>query len=376
MTIQYDVNNTAITGINAVYKLKTTLVAAGWTVEGSSDGATFSNAAVDKWTSAGALGSGSWVRLRMPTANAVTREILIQRNASSNTSWRIGYSYAGLFTGILNGAISATVAPTATDAVSLLGGGFVSGGATYATFLPADSTYNWSCRADDAAPYGFYGVCLDTVSGTGIIMDPLVAGSYTTGDNDPYVFAVNGSTALLSVSTVGQEAGTLGTNPFSWYKKGLGGEGFVGTGLWSWNNSNSNALTTNGGVDPTDGGDVLLPCWWGRATVNAAPNGPKGSSTLLRWRTVTRNNKDTVSIATGTSREWVYVGQCALPWDGSVPGLWRTTPVMTSRPLASKTPHRALPVMRPRLHVSTPRRALPRTSTRPSRPQSRPRCTR
>src|SRR5438105_3370476 len=109
MANTYNLNQTPLTGALAFYQLIALMLAAGWTQQGSGDGATFSNAAAGPVVS-GSIGTGglnntnAWVRLRMPVVNGVTREITIQRTSASSI-WRVKYSRSGGFTG---GAPSAT----------------------------------------------------------------------------------------------------------------------------------------------------------------------------------------------------------------------------------------------------------------------------
>lgn len=81
MTYINSTNNTNITGSQAMYTLKATLVTAGWTVQNSSDGISYS-AGVDKWLSGnsganGVANGNAWVRLKQPGSG--NREFLIQR---------------------------------------------------------------------------------------------------------------------------------------------------------------------------------------------------------------------------------------------------------------------------------------------------------
>lgn len=317
MTAHWSTNNTGVTGAAAMYLLKTVLLAAGWVVMGSSDGSSFSNAGVDHWTSGAAVANtGAWVRLRMPTANGVQRELLIQRG-SLNQVWRVIYSYTSGFTGSGNGAISATVAPTAADEVAVYG--TVGGGTS--TLLPSDGTYNWSCHATDVAPFVFYGVAIDaTPGGSGLFMDALAAGSYDSGDADPFVFSAASAGSLLAGNYITYDQYTAPGYPFSWCKKGLPGEGWVQTGLWQWASGVSSIGSAGtGGVDPTTGKDVGLPAYWGRTTLNPAPNGVRGASTLFKWAMTARGVKDTLSVSGASSRELLYVDKILIPWDGSVP---------------------------------------------------------
>lgn len=204
---------TPATGDAAMRRLKTRLVAAGWTVVASGDGRSAYGASSDVITAdsgAGSLdASGAWLRLRPGSG---TRELLIIRGASV-TTWTVRYSAAG-FSG---GSPSATTAPTAADQQNLI---------SASQLLPADGGYRWLVCAEDAAPWHFWAGAIPTGGGaprTLIGLWPMRSGSYPSADTDPYAAwaaydGTNTATAarLTAVATSpgGFVSGTWRSNPF------------------------------------------------------------------------------------------------------------------------------------------------------------------
>ena len=265
----------------------------------------------DWWTTdAIADTSGSWMRIQMPTANSVLREVLFQRGTNGASSWNIRYSRtAGFITGG-----SATTVPTATDSQIVLSG--AAGGATQfgaATGLTA------LAMCDDAAPYGFSLVTNSTAaSGDGFFMDPMVTGTFDTADVDPYVFGAG--SALFTEGAMGTS--TAGSNIWGWHKKGLAGEGWVqfgAIGPYCMGGTGSSAFL---GTDAYTGYDIALGLNWARIASQSAPTGWKGSSTFLKLCMVNRTKKDTFSTTGANSRDYLVCTTGAIyltKWNGAVP---------------------------------------------------------
>ncbi len=339
------VNTSIVTGPQAMYQFKALLAGAGtntsqgsaggqgWTVTASSDGTTFNTAGsgIDYWQSGssgakGCANNNAWIAMKMALANGVNRQILIQRG-TSNVSWRIGYSYSGGFTGAGNGAISATVAPTATDGQALIGTlfGVATGSPAFANFFATDSTYGLYCAADSAAPYGAW---LATASGTqnvtALVIDPLITGTYPTADTDPYcILAISNNTNGLSSATLGSAAIISSSSIQAYLKKGLAGEGFVQMGLGQFM-INAAAIGNRDailGPNAADGNDVLLPMYYGRAASLSAPTGGKGMSSMMQCCVNTRALKDTNSVASAGAKDYLILNDIAFQWNGQVPAL-------------------------------------------------------
>lgn len=290
---------TPATGDAAMRRLKTRLVAAGWTVVASGDGRSAYGASSDVITAdsgAGSLdASGAWMRLRPGSG---TREVLIIRGASV-TTWTVRYSAAG-FSG---GSPSATTAPTATDQQTLI---------SAAQLLPANGTYRWLVCVEDAAPYHMWAGAIPTGGGaprTLVALWPMREGSYPSADPDPYVVMARyeGTNVATSVR--------LGQNS-------LCPNGFV-AGAWRntpftmlYTQSYGNAVGVLGAA--TSGEE--LPA----EILVAAPEISTGARGYVRdARSVLSN---TTATPHGThleqgSRYWVRIGDLWLPWGATPPAL-------------------------------------------------------
>ncbi len=349
MSLIWSANNTAVTGPQAMYIFKTLLAGAGsnssqgsaggggtagWTVVASSDGTTFNVAGsgIDYWQSGssgtkGCANNSAWIVLQMPTANSVLRQLLIQRGLS-NTSWRIGLSTTSGFTGAGNGAISATVAPTAADGQALIGTlfGVATGSPAFSTsFLAADSAYTFNCAADTASPYGcWFHAISGTSTATALVVDPLVTGTYPSADTDPYCYycAASSSSALQSVIDLGCGAVISSSAIQANLKYGLAGAGFVRVAAGAPFMNNASILNKNAtplGPNAASGNDVVLPFFYGRVASLTAPVGYKGVSSMLRGVPNTRALKDTLSVASSGAKDFIVVNDVAFAWNGSVP---------------------------------------------------------
>jgi hypothetical protein len=325
MTFIFDVNNGPITGDQAMFKLKTLLKTAGWTVPSSSDGLTVfpsSDGIVGNGSGAGQIGNSlSWFRIKQPTAVGLyQRELLIQRSSFGGTGWMVRYSLTG-FTG---GSPTATVPPSAADQQPwLIGLDFPT--ALYDT----DNTYRFNAGADNAPPYGFWSCCYALTSpshfasGGGLVMDPMKAGSYPPEDQDPYIMLFdNPSSGTFNYNK-------LGSIPVCYY--GLTADPPFGTNWGSCNAARmSVSVGVNGfifpqglGADPYSGKDQeceIMWCFPGQSNNTGyytSYGGLKGIGTILRWTGVQRDSGTTHSIATGTSKERLVIADVNVPWNGT-----------------------------------------------------------
>lgn len=290
---------TPATGDAAMRRLKTRLVAAGWSVIASGDGRSAYGASSDVITAdsgAGSLdASGAWMRLRPGSG---TREVLIIRGASV-TTWTVRYSAAG-FSG---GSPSATTAPTATDQQTLI---------SAAQLLPTDGSYRWLICAEDAAPWHFWAGAILTGGGaprTLVALWPMREGSYPSADPEPYVVMARyeGTNVATNIR--------LGQNS-------LGPNGFV---AGAWLNTLFTILTTQsygtavGALGAATSGEELPA-----EILVAAPAISTGARGYVRdARSVLST---TAATPHGThleqgSRYWVRVGDIWLPWGATPPAL-------------------------------------------------------
>ncbi len=265
---------TPATGDAAMRRLKTRLVAAGWSV----------------------IASGAWMRLRPGSG---TRELLIIRGASS-TTWTVRYSAAGFSGGA---PVNATTAPTAADQQNLI---------SAAQLLPADGGYRWLICAEDAAPWHFWAGAIPTVGGaprTLVGLWPMREGSYPSADPEPYVVMARyeGTNVATNVR--------LGQN-------GIGPNGFV---AGAWRNTLFTILYTQ-----SYGSAV--------GVLGAATSGEELPAEILvaaqeistGARGYVRDARSVLSTTAATphgthleqgSRYWVRIGDLWLPWGSTPPAL-------------------------------------------------------
>lgn len=288
----------------------------GTTLTGCTGGtgtmATGGTVTYDWWTTTTiAETSGAWIRMQMPVANSVNREFLFQRGTTGNTYWNIRYSYTTPFTG---GAPSTTTVPTAASSKVILDG-TAAGGSLFTDV----SGMTAMVVLDDAAPYGFALSCNGTgAQGEGIFVDPMVSGTFDSGDTDPYVMGAGAglyqSALMGSDTSTGSVQGHL--------KKGLAGEGFVTIGAICYYVMGTYTTSAYMGVDATSGNDPILDLNWGRIASVVAPRGWKGMSTFFKLALVNRNKKDTVSTNGALSRNYMYLSTTDMflvRWNGAVP---------------------------------------------------------
>ncbi|HVI42660.1 MAG TPA: hypothetical protein VM577_18570 [Anaerovoracaceae bacterium] len=314
MSFVFDVNNSTITGAQAMFKLKTLLVSAGWVVKSSGDGLSAFSSSSDIISSGSGGANGlanttAWFRIQMPLANSVRREFMIQRN-NANTNWIIKYSYSANFTG---GSPSATASPTATDSQTLQNGG--------GAFFSTDSTYRWNAAADNAAPYGFWMGCFPTgggsPSGGAFCLFPMDSGTFPVADIDPYaIYSSNTSSFIVS---------DFQSNTKAWIRKGLSNETFVSVGACEVLSSNvvifpGTSGSTGVGPNPHDGYDNVIAIPFGAYGLTTPwPLGLKGISSFVKWNGSNRTTGDTLSIASSGAKDRITYKDVNLPWNGSTP---------------------------------------------------------
>ena len=327
LTTTATTNNTA----DMFYYLKQTLKQAGWTVTKSSDGVTV-NASGDRITnfittggntSGSMYNSGAWYVLQAPGSVAgATRQICVQRTSTGGQCFSIWYSYNSGFTLT---AGSATVAPTASDSISILSN-------TYFTSNGVATTCRFSIAADNAAPYGWY--MFSFVAGSGAILsslvfEPMTTGTYNSSDNDPYIIYTPGGSGTLPttpMAVAGLTGTTLNLCAGSWYKKSAGSVAsaselgsYVATPALSYASAVGVAIPGLVGANPYSGKDNVFPIPYARRSGFASSVGWKGIGTLMKWPGTTRSTGDTLSVSATGAKDYIIVGDVALPWNGSTP---------------------------------------------------------
>lgn len=333
--INSTVNYKAPTGAAAMFMLKALLKQAGWSVIKSGDGLSVYSSSADIITSASSGANGmdnprAWFVVQMPSS---TRAFCIQRNTSSgaNTgqSWRIKYSAASGFT---TGSPSATVVPsTGGDEQVLLGAGSDASPTMAALFAHGDLAMRFHCCADNASPYGFLAwewAVATGAAGCAFGLDPILGGP--TGDTDPYVIHLLGTTNAWKVTYLATRSSTSwGGQLWSWYRSvwyPAGNTVLAGvpSPIW-WTTGAINGFYWGTGIDNVlTGKDDLLPLfvWVGNAPAGDVPayGYPKGQLTLVK--AILQAGRYTGDLYTiGGSKDGVAVGAplayVILPWDGS-----------------------------------------------------------
>jgi hypothetical protein len=335
MALSFLVNQVPATGSSAVFLLKEHLKSVGWTVPRSSDGTTY-NSSGDQITQAGAGANGmanirAWFVIKQPVI-AVTvqgepgaRELCFQRSATAGATgdddWRFKYARSTTFT---LGAPAATVTPSASDEVVLLGAG-TDAAPTFTTVFEANGTYRMHGFAHNTAPYAFAFFAPKASGATGnptaIMMDVMVEGSYPGlpgGDADPYIFYTAVGNDVWNVggsSTNDMSSETAAQGPRGWIRAGLTGAGFVNISICAMQGSGS-VLVLPGfvGSNPFNGKDILFPGLWVRRAGAGAPSGWKGVSTFCK--TVGTRRGTGAVLSELSSRDHFVMREIALPWDG------------------------------------------------------------
>lgn len=316
-----------------IFNLKALLKSVGWTVTGSGEGAggaNFSTTAdiiTQASTGVGGMANvNAWFRIAMPAGGRT----FIFKNITAIGTWVIKYAYTGGFTGVVDGAISATVAPTATTPAEeqLL----VGASSTTGWSIGATGAWRYNMAADNAAPYGFYwtgaaqGVTGVNGNTCGIVLDPMLSGSYDASDVDPYVFYFcnKGSNSAL---VTGEPFGYL-TNGMATESKNFAGQSYIRKGyadsIFTWMTAakqmaiSSLDIIPNGLMpSPYTSKDPVAPIVWMHRFVTSGLSCVKGVSTMMKWNGVYRNTWDTLSLL--GSKDRIVGGSVNLPWDGSTP---------------------------------------------------------
>lgn len=335
MAHSFSTNNTPATGAIAMYLFLSTLVAAGWTKPKDSDGTTYSSSGTQVTGGAtgtnGLANNSAWFVLKAPAVNAQQRSFCFQRG-TTNLVWRVKYSYTAGFTG---GSPSATETPSATDEQILYGGG-TDASPSFQNMLGTDASYTFNvCGGDSTIGYSFYWVSWGSgnpaSAGHGMMMDVLSSGSYSTSDVDPvfiYRASVGGTTTLFYANEIGHY-GVV--NSWAHYKVGgiptwLGTQLLCVTDFLSNTNQFGPYSSFYGGgsygisTNTWDGSDDGVPALYGRPKIVGTASGFKGCGSMLRMMGVLRASGDTLSLD-GGSKNYIYIGGQALPWDGSTPTL-------------------------------------------------------
>jgi hypothetical protein len=181
MAYTFSLNNAGYDFGTALLNLKTMLVAAGWTVPASGDGNAIYSSSGDVCTASTAgvaaqanslTNANAWFRLRDPNGH----ELLIRHanNGAATDSYYIWFSDSA---GFVTGSPSATVSPTATDSLCVLGNNASPFNSGSAWSNLATGAQKWDfCVGGADEGYGFYAHGRNTPAGEyigGLLYDVL-----------------------------------------------------------------------------------------------------------------------------------------------------------------------------------------------------------
>ena len=301
-----------------MYTIMTTLVSAGWTVKSSSDGTTY-NSSGNQITGGlsganGLANSEAWFRIQAPLFGSVKRELIFQRSTSGDLNWRITYSPSA---GFITGSPAATVVPSASDSVVILGGGTDASPSFSALFI-ANNTYRFHMMAgDNSIGYSFYCVGCpvgsQTQASSGIVFDVLQNGSYNSLDTDPCVISAAQNVSVFQNMAITYSAANGA------FKGSLNGTSTILILSTLTGDTISIAPVINGSPgsaqNPFTLKDELFPCVYVRIANQPPPTGIKGISSFILAPSSVRNTLNTQTVA--TTRDRIILGYFSFPWNGS-----------------------------------------------------------
>ncbi|MGW8177443.1 MAG: hypothetical protein ACWGQW_01385 [bacterium] len=343
-----DVNEVVATGAAAIFKLKTVLKAAGWTVPRSSDGLTY-NSTGDQITHAGTGAGGmennrAWFVIQSPNGE---HQWCFQKESGDNAEWRVKVSPLAGFVG---GSPSAIIVPTATDQTTIFGSG-TDASPTFVDMFPVDGTYRFNAIAENAPVgttvpiYPFWAFAVETGNGairTFIMQEALEPGTFkeltgtravpVSGEPDPCIYACSYHVTSGNNAAVTEIAGGAGqwadaspyTGMYFRLNYGSGETGYRSNQACRYLGSTTYARQV-GPYDsgkgfpsnPYNGADDTLPIYTGRPSGMTTAIGFKGACNRLKMKTMSRTFPDSINLSTDA---YVYAGDLVVPWeDGTVP---------------------------------------------------------
>lgn len=292
-------NQNPSSGGQTLYKFMTMLEGAGWTIQESSDGASYGSG--NSLFTSGYNNSQAWFRASIPGG---VSELCVQRGASGeNYAW-IKYSRSATF----NTSPSGGTMPTATDEVSLFGSNF------YGDYLfPGGGSYYIQGGADSGITagdgYGFWLVAynFDGTTVSSILMDPLIGTDPNdTAVGERYVFFIGNSSTIF---VKGYLSSYYPYNNQPECKSFLGSPAsYVEMPASYYQVYNSDIPK---GTNPYSGNDDRLPLVFIRQSSFGSPSGYKGISSMMMWELNTRSITQTKGNKTRIS-----FNEISLPWDG------------------------------------------------------------
>lgn len=306
----------------AIWNIVRALKARSWVVTADSDGTTYS-ATGGQVTGGGSGAHGldnskAWITIRDPGSKVW---LTFQRDTTAGGGiayqWRVKASISAPTSGT-PGATQVGSVATAADEVILIGGG-TDAAPTFATLFDstANGTMKQSIGVSDAAPTSFYCVCWVAGRARNVMTTIFVDFLTSPSASDPAAYVVKVTSAATGDHLVYSTANSYSSsgNAYKSMKNGaarawsLVAPGGVATGTGV-------AAPNNMGVNPEDGNDVAYYARWNRNSSQAAPVGPCGDSSVLRWNSISRAFGDTGTES--TARDSITINDARLVWDGSV----------------------------------------------------------
>ncbi len=288
--------STPATGAAAIFLLKSTMKAAGFTIGPSSDGTTAGGGDVLSTGAAGAGGLGNALAYFVATAPS-GEQFCFQRGAS-NQVWYVKSSPGGFFTGG-----NATQVPTASDQEIWIGLGPDSAPTFAQWFNAIDGAYSYSCCVQDVAPHFWDSFAFVTLGGPAIhavAWDGIQAGTGVSTDADRHVGYANVAQGFeFDIANAGYLHGT-----WAGAVAALAG---VSWPFYPGNGFNPDSAT---------GKDDAYPLVFFDPQV-----AQKGAAATLLWLATgnAANPRSTGKTFTlTTAGDHILVGFCLLPWDGSL----------------------------------------------------------
>jgi hypothetical protein len=336
--------NEITNGSEAIFKLKTVLKSAGWTVPESSDGTTY-NASGDQISHASSGAGGmennyAWFVIRDPGSS---HEWCFQRG-TTNLVWRVKMSSLDKFSG---GSPDNNTVSSATDEQIMFGGG-TDASPTFSTLFFTDNAYRFHVIAQDTAvgtEAPIYGFCaFSTKVGTGIpttfiFQEPMALDTFpelssgtraspVLGDPDPAIYGCSYSSSGVNFLAAGNagtyswnSSNTSGNTPKAWRKMNYDGEAFLGfasanfyCGNYTSGKVAPGSVSIGAGSDPCSGQEIMLPLIIGRTVRGTTYTGLKGFCENMKLRTVYKNYPNVVDLTTDAK---VYVQDLVLPWENN-----------------------------------------------------------
>lgn len=299
-------HTTPATSCVAMYTLRAALIAASYTCPKDSDGTTYSSSGAQ--VTSGAAGAGGFGNDRawMVVASPGGQQWCIQVVSVASATYRVKVSpSAGFVT-----SPGATVTPSASDELVIHGAG-TDASPTGATLFGIDGTYRWEV-SPVGATYGWLAQAFPVGGGatrTVLYHDPLIAGTYPSGDTQPVVYrcAYHASNVLLDPASATYSAAYATASytassgiPVKRCQHGGGSAAWRPVGILSHYVTASGPVTSSElGTEAYGTGEQPLPVFYARR--GGTQGGVMGASSQIFSATVTTSRASGDVLQVGAS---------------------------------------------------------------------------